>query len=195
MKRQKRGWIRWAAIGQPDKSLPVTRFVVGLPDCRYTHSGACWKAKAKAAAETQRQRLFRPDRRNEGASCEGPATHGQAPQVIQPAPGLRCWCASFAQIAGTRAAALAMLTNQANNEERLWQYRESRLRVGEARAKAQPSRPRLERERQPQGCLGARAYAAACAGIEVLVWVSALWRSTYTSVGLYLAASASSITP
>ena len=36
---------------------------------------------------------------------------------------------------------------------------------------------------------------AACAGMERLVCVSALSRSTYTSVGLYLAASASSHTP
>jgi hypothetical protein len=40
------------------------------------------------------------------------------------------------QIAQEWGAALAMLTNKANNEERLWQYRESRLRTANAFATA-----------------------------------------------------------
>jgi hypothetical protein len=39
------------------------------------------------------------------------------------------------------------------------------------------------------------SQAAAWAGIESLVWVSALWRSTYTRVGFNYAAMASSSTP
>ena len=71
---------------------------------------------------------------------------------------------SFGLIAGMRVAALAMLTNKACIGERLWQYRESRVRDDGA----------LSEGAAEYGATGHAAWA----GIEVLVWVSALWRST-----------------